>query len=293
MSAKLPSLNALRFFECAARHASFTKAAVELCVTQGAVSRQIKSLESELGYKLFQRRGPYLALTTHGEKLLVTVSTALTTLSKGLEAISQQDSTSLSISVLPSFASHWLVPRLDSFEEAHRELTVRLSSSYAYVDFSARTDIDAAIRMGSGDWPHCHVEQLTRDVMLPVCSPGLAREIKNLDDLRAQTLLVDIAPHDEWKRWFAQQDCPYEVARRKIYDDVGAQIMGAIEGRGVSLLREELIRNDLREKRLVTLFDTHYKSELHFYFVCPPEKMALPKLRSFRDWLFEQMAAVE
>lgn len=287
----LPSLNSIRFFESAARLSSFTKAGEELHVTQGAVSRQIKTLEEQLGCQLFLRSGPNLKLTAYGEKMQTSVTAALETLMQGVQKIREQESSYLTISVLPSFASYWLVPRMGGFEDIYPQCSIRLSSSYEYIDFEKDNDIDIAIRMGRGDWPECYVEQLTEDLMFPVCTPELAKQVKTYSDLCQQTILVDAAPFDEWMYWFEAQNLPYTVAKKKYYDDVGTQIMGAIEGRGISLVREELIRKDLKEGRLVSLFNNGYHSNLHYYFVCAAGRAEEEKIAAFRDWIFKAMAS--
>lgn len=286
MVKELPSLNSIRFFESAARLSSFTKAGEELHVTQGAVSRQIKTLEEQLGCQLFLRSGPHLTLTSHGEQMQTSVTAALEILKRGINNLREQESSKLCISVLPSFANHWLVPRMGDFEDSHPQYSIRLSSSYHYVDLKKNNDIDLAIRIGAGDWPGCFVERLTDDLMFPVCAPDIAAKIRTIDDLRQQTILVDAAPFDEWTYWFEAQQHPYQVANKKFYDDVGTQISGAVEGQGVSLVREALVRKDIQDGRLVSLFDNGYHSSQHYYFVCAEERVAEEKIVAFKEWIF-------
>src|SRR6058998_1277574 len=153
MLRRLPPLNALKAFEAAARHVSFTRAAEELCVTQGAVSHQVKALESELGVKLFNRERQRLIITEAGRQYLAVVRDALDRLAVGTERLVQrQTSGVLTISTSPDFAAKWLVHRLGRFAEAHPHIDLRVSASVQHIDF-AREDIDLAIRHGDGQWP--------------------------------------------------------------------------------------------------------------------------------------------
>ena len=203
MNREIPSFNAIRFFEAAARHLSFTKAGEELFVTQGAVSKQIKQLEEQLGCQLFARNGPNLQLTSHGLGFQKTVSAAIDTIKQGVSELRRQSANTLRASVLPSFATNWLIPRLHELDRLEPVLSLELLPSYEKVDFSLKTDIDIAIRLGSGDWPGLYALQLTEDNMFPVCSPVIAEGINDVDDLVDATLLVEVRPYDEWSKWFA------------------------------------------------------------------------------------------
>src|SRR5215475_4233398 len=160
MPRRLPPLNALKAFEAAARHVSFTRAAEELCVTQGAVSHQVKALESELGIKLFSREQQGLAITEAGREYLTVVRDALDRIATGTERLVQrQGSGVLTVSTSPDFAAKWLVHRLGRFAEAHPGIDLRVSAMMHQVDF-AREDVDIAVRHGDGHWPWLHVTQL-------------------------------------------------------------------------------------------------------------------------------------
>jgi len=285
MAIELPSLNAIRFFESAARHLSFTKAGEELFVTQGAVSRQIKLLEEQLDCRLFARKGPYLKLTANGEKFQSSVVDALAIIKQGTASLRRASAPTLTVSVLPSFASNWLVSRLGGLEKKHPWLSTRLAASYANTDFSVETDIDAGIRLGRGSWPGLHSEQLTKDRMFPVCSPKISGEIESVADLSNYIILTDALPYNEWIHWFEAaglKDLSYES---KLYDDTGLQLKGAIEGQGVALAREELVQDYLRSGVLVKLFDIDFISDIHYYFVCPEREINEKKIKVFREWL--------
>src|SRR2546422_6589578 len=171
MPRRLPPLNALKAFEAAARHESFTRAAEELCVTQGAVSHQVKALEAELGLKLFNRERQRLVITEAGRAYLVVVRDALDRIAVGTERLLQRQSGGvLTVSTSPNFAAKWLVHRLSRFAETHPEIDLRISASPHHVDF-AREDIDLAVRHGDGTAAGLQVTQLCTEELFPVCSP--------------------------------------------------------------------------------------------------------------------------
>src|SRR6476659_5023303 len=171
MPRRLPSLNALKAFEASARHESFTKSADELCVTQGAVSHQVKALEAELGLRLFQRERQRLVITEAGRSYLVVVRDAFDRIAAGTEELLQRQSGGvLTVSTSPDFAAKWLVYRLGRFAEAHPEIDLRVSATLHHVDF-AREDVDLAVRHGDGNWPGLNITRLCAEELFPVCSP--------------------------------------------------------------------------------------------------------------------------
>src|SRR6266508_3529172 len=192
MLRRLPSLNALTAFEAAARHESFTKAAQELHVTQGAVSHQVKALETELGLRLFTRHRQRLAITDPGRSYLEVVRDAFDRLALGTDRLVQrQKSGVLTVTTSPNFAAKWLVHRLGRFVETHPDIDLRVSASLQHIDF-AHEDIDLAIRHGDGNWPALHVTRLCLEELFPVCSPKFMRgrgALRVPADLGRHTLL--------------------------------------------------------------------------------------------------------
>src|SRR5713226_7766949 len=175
MPRRLPPLNALKAFEAAARHESFTRAAEELCVTQGAVSHQVKALEAELGLRLFNRERQRLVITDAGRSYLEVVRDAFDRLAAGTNRLVQLQKTGvLTVTTSPNFATKWLVHRLGKFVEAHPDIDLRVSASLQHIDF-AREDIDLAIRHGDGQWPGMSVTRLCAEELFPVCSPKFVR----------------------------------------------------------------------------------------------------------------------
>ena len=172
---RLPSLNAMRAFEAAARHLSFSRAADELHVTKAAVSHQVKALEEELGLPLFRRLNRALMLTDAGQTLYPAVSEALGIMGTAVARLKRQDEAGgLTVTMLDSFAAIWLVPRLGRFRTLHPEIDVRISTSDDSVDF-AQSDVDLAIRYGAGRWPGVHAERIMTEEIFPVCAPALLR----------------------------------------------------------------------------------------------------------------------
>src|SRR5215213_1642713 len=200
MLRRLPPLNALKAFEAAARHESFTRAAEELCVTQGAVSHQVKALETQLGIKLFSRERQRLIITEAGRDYLTIVRDALDRIAAGTERLLQRQSSGvLTVSTSPDFAAKWLVHRLGHFAEAHSGIDLRVSATLHHVDF-AREDVDLAVRHGDGNWPGLNVARLCSEELFPVCSPKLASGRQRLRE-PADVLKHPLLHLDDWKTW--------------------------------------------------------------------------------------------
>ena len=204
MARRLPPLNGLKAFEAAARSESFTRAAEELNVTQGAVSHQVKALEDTLGLKLFHRERQRLILTEAGRDYLTVIRDALDRIAVGTERLLQrQESGVLTVSTSPDFAAKWLVNRLSRFAEKYPDMDLRVSATTHYVDF-ARDDVDIAIRHGDGNWPGLDVQRLYSERLFPVCSPKLVagrnRITKAADLLKFPLLRLEDAKN--WTRLF-------------------------------------------------------------------------------------------
>jgi LysR family glycine cleavage system transcriptional activator len=295
MARRLPSLNALKAFEAAARHESFTKAAQELCVTQGAVSHQVKALEAELGFRLFQRERQRLAITEAGRSYLEVVRDAFDRLAAGTERLLQRQSTGvLTVSTSPNFAAKWLVHRLGRFAERHPGVDLRVSASMQHVDF-AREDVDLAIRHGDGRWPGLHVTQLCAEVLFPVCSPQLLndprRPLRTPSDL-ARHELVHLDRRDDWDKWLRAAGIEAaEPKRGLVLNQASMAIDAAVDGQGVALARTALAAWDLIAGRLVRPFDLGLPVPYSYWIVCPKTTANLPKITVFRDWLVAEAAA--
>ena len=290
MARDLPSLNAIRMFEAAAQHRNFTRAAEQLFVTQGAVSRQIKQLERELKQELFIREGPKLELTSAGEHYYRSVQQGLGVIRRGtLELRRQSELPVLVISVLPSFAAKWLIPRIVDFQEFSEQIEIQMVASYEPIDFVHRPDIDVAIRFGQGGWSDTYSECLINEDMFPVCSPSfLSRSpaLKQPADLLDQPLIYASSEYNQWIEWFeaAGVDPPTNFRGTTYSDELMIQ-QAAIEGQGVALVRSLLVNEELQAGRLARLFDTSICSKNSYYFVCPSYREEEPNIAFFLQWL--------
>jgi LysR family transcriptional regulator, glycine cleavage system transcriptional activator len=288
MPRRLPQLNALKAFEAAARHVSFTRAAEELCVTPGAVSHQVKALESELGIKLFNRDRQKLIITDAGRDYLSVVRDAFDRIAMETERLVQrQGSGLLTVSTSPDFAAKWLVHRLGRFAEAHPKIDLRVSGTLHHVDF-AREDVDIAVRHGDGQWPGLHVTQLCTEYLFAVCSPALASSLKQPSDVLKLPLL-HLDDRTAWSEWFnAAGVIGPEVLHGPILNRASMLIDAAADGQGVALARTTLAAWDLIYGRLVRPFPIAVPLSKSYWIVCPKASANLPKLVAFRDWLVAQ-----
>lgn len=294
MARRLPPLTALRAFEAAARHLSFTRAAAELHVTQTAISHQIKTLEAHLGLRLFRRLPRALLLTEEGQTYLPAVRAAFDQIAAATERLTTSGSGgTLTVSVLPSFAAKWLVPRLGRFRADHPEIDLRISATWHLVDF-AREDVDLAIRLGRGVYPGLHVDRLLGEETFPVCSPALiggSRPLKAPADLGKHTLLHDDATRT-WRLWLEVAGVSdVDPERGPIFNDSSMLLQAAIDGQGVALGRSALVAADLAAGRLVKPFDVVLPFDLAYYLVCPEASADRPKIVAFRDWLLAEARA--
>jgi len=298
MAERLPPLIAVRYFEAAARHLSFTKAAQELHVTHSAISHQIKALEEWLGVPLFRRLNRSLMLTEAGQAYSRPVREALEKLGEASRALRSREQTgSLTVSVMPSFAAKFLVPRLGGFRRAHPDIDVRISASERLVDF-AREDVDVGIRYGRGNWPGLRVDRLVRVNIFPVCSPQLRAgppPIVAPADLLQHTLMHDSDwPESMWARWLSIAGVKAEQLKPSLsFNYSSLMIQAAIDGLGVALAEEALVRDDLASGRLVKPFEIDMPSDYAHYVVTPEAAADRPKIRAFREWLLAEIAASE
>jgi LysR family glycine cleavage system transcriptional activator len=288
MSRDLPSLNAVRAFEAAARLSSFSRAADELSVTQSAVSRQIQKLEAELGQPLFARNGPHLKLTDQGREYYGVVQQGLGLIKRGTERLFRQSAPVLTISATPSVITNWLVPRVGDFERSHPGTSLHLNSSTALVDFAVSMNIDVGIRFGKGRWPNVAADMLLDDVIFPVCRAEVARRLKRPADLLGEHLMTENPSWDLWVDWFAAAGVPHARPKQvRLSDDFYVQLQATLLGRGVTLARGLLVADALRENRVVCPFPIAAASRLQYYVVCHPDRHGEPAIAALRAWLTE------
>lgn len=292
----LPSLHALYVFEVAARLGSFTRAGVELRVTQTAVSHQIKQLEGELGVLLFRRTGRGLSLTPEGQAWLTELAAIFARLREANRRLRQRpkgERPVVSLTTLPSFAARWLVPRLGGFIAKHPELDLRISASEAVVDFE-REPVDVGIRFGPGPYPGLFAEKLLDDYFVVVAAPTKAARLKKPPDLRSQTLLFD-DHEDAWSRCFAALGlvAPTPTRYHQLTDS-SLLVEAAVRGQGVALARWSLIQDELAAQRLVRVFaHTPPLPVGHAYsLVGLRETFRRPEIAAFCDWLRLEIRSV-
>lgn len=293
MARKLPPLNALTSFEAAARHLSFSRAAEELNVTHGAVSRAVKHLEEQLDVLLFERATRSVRLTAVGEPYARAVREALDLVAAATAtATTRHSASSLNVSTSDGFAGRWLVPRLYRFHRAHGDIDVRVSTTGRLTNFHG-DGIDVAIRYGNGDYPGLTADFLAGEEVFPVCSPRLLtgeHPLRQPEDLRHHTLIHDGFPID-WASWLASAGVEGIDPRGGLtFDSYSFAVESAAQGEGVVLGRTMLVTADIAAGRLVRPFGHAMPSHSSFYLVYPPDAIRRRKVRVFRDWLFAEMA---
>jgi LysR family transcriptional regulator, glycine cleavage system transcriptional activator len=294
MPRQLPPLNALKAFEAAARSESFTRAAEELCVTQGAVSHQVKLLEATLGIKLFNREHQRLVITDAGREYLNVVRDALDRIAAGTERIVQrQNAGVLTVSTSPDFAAKWLVYRLGRFAEAHPGIDLRVSATMHHVDF-VREEVDVAVRHGDGNWAGLDAVRLCTEELFPVCSPklmsGRNRIAKPSDMLKFPLLHLD-GDRKAWSKWFDTAGvADTKMSHGLVLNRASMLIDAAVDGQGVALARTTLAAWDLINGRLAKPFDLSLKLAKTYWIVCPKAASTKPKIMTFRDWLLAEAA---
>lgn len=292
MARRLPPLNGVKSFEAAARSESFTRAAEELNVTQGAVSHQVKALEDTLGLKLFHRERQRLILTEAGRDYLIVVRDALDQIAAGTERLlRRQESGTLTVSTSPDFAAKWLVNRLSRFAEKHSDVDLRIAATTHYVDF-ARDDVDIAIRHGGGNWPGLDVQRLYAERLFPVCSPKLVagrnRITRAADLLKFPLLRLEDARN--WTRLFEAAGVKARVGPGPVLNRASMLLDAAIDGQGVALARTALAAWDLINGRLVRPVDVSLRVANTYWIVCPKAVSSIPKIATFRNWVLAETA---
>ena len=290
---KLPPLTAIRVFEAAARHQSFTRAAEELGMTQAAVSYQIKVLEDRLGSPLFVRMPRQVVLTAIGKRLAPAVTEAFEAMRAAFAGLASTVDNVLSLSVLPTIASQWLVQRLGRFQMAHPHLAVQLDASMGMVDLQ-RDGFDVAIRTGLGDWPDLECHSLFAVRYTPFCSPDLmARaQIRTPADLLKLPL---ISPQDPWwMTWFEAAGLGRVDLSDRPDNSLGTQQyegMAAMAGQGLALLNPFLFPAEIAAGRLVQPIDLVVENERSYWLVYLKARRRSPKIQAFRDWVLSEAAS--
>ncbi|GMV45725.1 MAG: LysR family transcriptional regulator [Pseudomonadota bacterium] len=288
----LPSTAMLQAFEASARRLSFTLAAEDLYLTQGAISKQVGALEELLRTELFKRVKKRLELTAAGKSFLARIVPAL----NGIEAAvielmsSQSDRSSLDLGVVPSFATKWLIPRLGDFAKSHPGVTINLATRLVPFDFGEST-LDAAIHFGKPDWPGATCDYLMSEEMVVVCNEDLAAHtLQAPADLHRLSLLHLSSRPQAWNEWAATAALDgLDTTRGPHFDSFSMVAQAAVAGLGVAVLPKFLILDELASGRLVIPFGPTATSDKGYYLVYPERKARLSSLQRFRAWLMESV----
>jgi LysR family glycine cleavage system transcriptional activator len=286
-----PSLKALRAFETAARHLSTSRAADELAVTQPAITQQIKALEGFLGIRLVYRKGQGLALTGAGQTYAERLHGVFNEIGAATSDLlsSEQKAGTLTLTLLPTLAQRWLIPRLANFQEAHREIEVQFSTTARLVDLR-REDVDMAIRFGDGNWKGCDSFHMMANDNFLVLSPQLqqAQPILHPDDLADHAwLCVESEPRtDDWKTWLeAAGVAGIEPKSRIIFQTSSHALAAATAGLGVAIGHRPFVVDDLTSGHLVTPLATKVTTSEAYYLVTSTHNVSNPRIAALRDWL--------
>ena len=283
-----PPLHALPGFVAAARSGNLSRAAASMHLTVSALSHQIKALEERLNRRLFVREARGVRLTDEGRRLLERIAPHLDAIEEALQPFAARRDDVLTISVTPTMASAWLVPRLEQFLAAHPQVEINLQSSANLVDFDRDTDVDAALRIGQGKWPGVVAEHLFDEWLAPVASPALVARMGGRIDalpLHEWPLLGDRDPDTEWRNWFERHGGQLPARYAASFDDSETLHRAALEGVGVALGRLTRLRLLLDSGQLVLLSEARLKTNYAHYLVYPPRSQAHKGVQAFRDWL--------
>lgn len=309
----LPPLLPLRAFECAARHMSFTLAADELCVTQSAVSRHIKNLEAHFKLKLFNRLTREIELTEGGERLYKVVARSFDEVEKiSCDLRKLPAARTLVVSILPTLASTWFMPRLAKFTQAHQNIDVRLTTSIAPVSFD-RDGIDVAIRVGrppgmrrrkgaphidivmTDDWKGVSADRLFPDVLVPVCRPDLlpGKAPLKLEMFETLALIHTDSRLNAWDDWFASQNVSFTPSRRGLhFGHFFMSVRAALEGKGIALVPDVLIAEELTSGKLVVATETKVLSDGDYCLLYRKEQGDDETIASFRRWIASEVVTM-
>jgi len=291
----LPSLSMLSIFEAAARRGSFSAAAEELCLSQSAVSRQIKCLESQLEHELFVRDRKTVRITEAGEQYAKAVREALLLIANAsINLRASPERSTLNLAILPSLGGSWLVPRLSEFLEENPDIKINLTTYTEPFDFQ-KENIDVAIHFGSDQWNNAETRFLMGERLVPVCSAEFLKKYP-LDYpeavLNVPLIHLTIRP-DAWERWLRSQGVEFDYLTGMMIDRFEISTKAAQCGMGLALIPEILLPDHLASGALVCPFETRVESEGAYYLVWSRDTGYLTKLSRFHDWLEKEVKAMD
>ncbi len=290
-------LKSIHYFSVTAHYLSIKKASESLFVTQAAISQQIRSLEEALGVALFHRHHRFLSLTLEGSKLLPHLKIAFDSIDKGIDGvISDNEPNTIRLSVFPSFASRWLIPRLARFYKQHPDININLSMTDKIETFGE--GIDLAIRFSIGEYKGLKNKFLMKDYIYPACHPLYLKEhnIKTIKDLKKQRLLEDTKSNLSWDYWLEKKsiekthiETDDTSSNRDRYDGSHYVIDSALSAQGVAMVRHSLVAEAIEQNQLVKLFDEVVELEPQYYLCAPEHYFEYPKIKLFSDWLTQEV----
>jgi len=290
---RFPPLAALRAFESAARHRSFTKAGEELFLTQSAVSRHVRNVEEYFGVPLFFRNHRAVTLTPEGEmymRELVEAFSRIDLATRRVKHSGRQDI--LNVHAYTTFAMQWLIPRLKKFHDTNPEVDVRLTASVQPIDFD-RADLHCAIRTAPGDWGgEIRADKLFDSWLIPVGAPNAEAEwtLRQPGDLRHATLLHSLARAGDWRLWLDAAGEPGIDADRGLkFESSAMAYLAAQQGMGIAIAQSFLVQDELRKGSLVRIFPQTTRSDRTYYFLSSPRYLGHSALEVFREWLLTEL----
>ncbi|MCF8473929.1 MAG: transcriptional regulator GcvA [Emcibacter sp.] len=296
MGRKLPNLNSIRAFEAVARHLSITRASEELNVTQAAVSHQIKALEEQMGVMLFRRHNKGLLLTKEGQTMLQPMTNAFDIIADATNMIFNSDIQILKVSMLSSFASGWLMPRLHNFYRLHPNIDIRIIVASKEFDMLKAGDVDIDLRYGDGKWPQVESQKFMSEEIFPVCSPELLKgdiPLESLDDLSKHILLHDYKAIG-WKEWLDDAGVKgINYNRGPGFSHAHLTLQAASLGHGIALGRTPLVSDALQKGDLIRPFDISLPTGKGYYVVNTNTATDKSKIRAFTHWLMEEVKLFE
>jgi LysR family glycine cleavage system transcriptional activator len=297
MYRRLPPLNAIRAFEASARNASFTRAADELCVTQGAVSRHVSALEAWLGVKLFIRVQRGIQLTPKGAEYMRVLHGALDQIEYGTRQIRENlDENTLRLKLPPTFAIRWLVPRLASFHAMNRNVDVQITTSHQPVDFD-REDVDACIHSGLAPPALVGCKRLFGEILVPICSPGLLKKKPSLRepaDLAHHVLLCSMSRNADWPTWLRAAKVTNVDGNSGLkFENSALAYQAVVNELGVALAQRAFVEEDLQSGRLVAPLALRVRTQGAYYFAYNANRPKTPRVAAFEEWIQREAAAME
>lgn len=300
MSKRLPPLNALRAFEAAGRHVSFTKAAEELFVTPGAISRQIKLLEDVLGLELFERTSRDLRIPDETREYAIALGDAFDQINRATKRLlTAHRARSLRIHCPMTFTLRWLMPRLPLFHRLYPTREIQLTTTLLPIPANLLYlgDVDVVIQMGKGDWPDLVAHRLAGSALVPVCSQAYVAAMGGnltVEKLAEATLLRSMARPDDWRDWLdAAGGHNIDDQRGLHFESSSLAYQAAIEGIGVAIGQVSLIAGDLIAGRLVTPIDFVHDNGNAYYLTYAKQSENDSRLAEFRDWILDQVVEFE